>query len=91
MAAQLVAPRAVLSSTELVSYARETYNSLFGIVDSNERRGTCSDRLYGLVVRVPGSRPRGLVLDSRRYLIFLVAVGLERGPLSLVRINEELQ
>jgi hypothetical protein len=27
---------------------------------------------------------------SRRYQIFRVAVGLERGPLSLVRINEEL-
>jgi hypothetical protein len=28
--------------------------------------------------------------DSRRYKIFCVAVGLERGSLSLVRINEEL-
>jgi hypothetical protein len=28
--------------------------------------------------------------DSRRYHIFYVTMGLERGPLSLVRINEEL-
>jgi hypothetical protein len=28
--------------------------------------------------------------DSRRYQIFLEVVGLERGPLSLVRITEEL-
>jgi hypothetical protein len=39
------------------------------------------DRLCGLVVRV--------ATDSRRYLIFRV-VGLERGPLSLVSITEEL-
>jgi hypothetical protein len=31
-----------------------------------------------------------LGFDSRRHQIFLVAVGLERGPLSPVRINEEL-
>jgi hypothetical protein len=48
------------------------------------------DRLCGLVVRVSGYRLRGPGFDSRRYLIFLVAVGLERVPLSLVRINEEL-
>jgi hypothetical protein len=41
------------------------------------------DRLCGLVVRVP-------VFDSRRYQIFWEVVGLERGPLSLVRIIEEL-
>jgi hypothetical protein len=41
------------------------------------------DRRCGLVVRGP-------VFDSQRYQIFCVAVGLERGPLSLVRINEEL-
>jgi hypothetical protein len=29
------------------------------------------------------------MFDSRRYHIFLEAVSLERGPLSLVRINEE--
>jgi hypothetical protein len=45
------------------------------------------DRLYGLVVRVPGYSPG---FDSRRYQIFWEVVGLERGPLSLVRIIEEL-
>jgi hypothetical protein len=37
-----------------------------------------------------GCRPKGPGFDSRRDQIFLVAVGLERGSLSLVRINEEL-
>jgi hypothetical protein len=36
-----------------------------------------------LVVRVPGCRLRGLGCDSRCCHIFWVAVGLERGPLSL--------
>ena len=48
------------------------------------------DRLCGLVVRVSGYRYRGLWFDSRRYQIFWVVVGLERGPLSLVRSIEEL-
>jgi hypothetical protein len=42
------------------------------------------------VVRVPGCTPRGPGFDSQRYQIFRIAVGLEQGPLSLVRINEEL-
>jgi hypothetical protein len=42
------------------------------------------------VVRVPGYRSRGPEFDSRRYQIFWEVVGLERGPLSLVRIIEEL-
>jgi hypothetical protein len=37
----------------------------------------------GLVVRAPG-------FDSRRYQIFLVVVGLECDPLSLMRIKEEI-
>jgi hypothetical protein len=41
------------------------------------------DRLCGLVVRVPGYRPRGHGFDSRRCQIFWEVVGLERGPLSL--------
>jgi hypothetical protein len=41
-----------------------------------------NDRLCGLVVRVSGCYPRGPGFDSRRYQIFWVAVGLERGPLS---------
>jgi hypothetical protein len=53
-------------------------------------QGPLSDCLCGLVVRVPGCIFRGPGFDSRRYQIFWVAVGLKRGPLSLVRINEEL-
>jgi hypothetical protein len=50
-----------------------------------------SDRLCGLVVRVPGYRSIGTGVDSRRYQIFFWdVVGLERGPLSLVMITEEL-
>jgi hypothetical protein len=48
------------------------------------------DRLCGLVVRVPTYRSRGPGYDSRFYQISCVAVGLEWGPLSLVRINELL-
>jgi hypothetical protein len=48
------------------------------------------DGLCGLAFRVPGCRHRGPGFDSRRYQIFWVAVGLERGPLSLVGMNEEL-
>jgi hypothetical protein len=44
----------------------------------------------GLVVRVSGYRSRGRGFDSRRFQIFWKAAGLERGPLSLVRITEEL-
>jgi hypothetical protein len=42
------------------------------------------------VVRLPGCKPRGFGFDYRRYRILFVAVGLERGPLSLVTINEEI-
>jgi hypothetical protein len=47
-----------------------------------------SDRLCGLVVRVPGYRGRRF--DSRRYHIFWEVVGLERGPFWLVSVTEEL-
>jgi len=50
----------------------------------------CIDRLCGLVVRVSGYRYRGPGFDSWLYQIFWVVVGLERGPLSLVRSIEEL-
>jgi hypothetical protein len=42
------------------------------------------------VVRVSGYRSRGPGFDSRHYQIFWKIVGLERSPLSLVRIIEEL-
>jgi hypothetical protein len=42
-----------------------------------------------LKCRLPGYRSRGPGFNSRRYQIF-GGVGLERGPLSLVRIIEEL-
>jgi hypothetical protein len=48
------------------------------------------DRLFGLVIRVPAYRSRGPGFDSRRYQIFWEVAGLELGPLSLVRITEEL-
>jgi hypothetical protein len=44
----------------------------------------------GLVVTVPGYRSRDSGFDCRRYQIFWEVVGLELGPLSLVRIIEEL-
>ena len=52
--------------------------------------GLFCDRLCGLVVRVSGYRYRGPGFHPRRYQIFRVVVGLERGPLSLVRSIEEL-
>jgi hypothetical protein len=42
------------------------------------------------VIIVPGYRYRGPGFDSRHHQMFCVAVGLERVPLSLVRIIEEL-
>jgi hypothetical protein len=48
------------------------------------------DRLCGQVVKVPGYRSRGHGFDSRRYWTFWEAVGLERGPFSLVSATEEL-
>jgi hypothetical protein len=48
------------------------------------------DRPCGLGVTVPGYRYRGPGFDSRRCQIFWAAVGLARGPLSLVRTIEDL-
>ena len=48
------------------------------------------DRLCGLVVRVSGYRYRGLRFESRRYQIFSVVVGLERGPLCLEKSIQEI-
>jgi hypothetical protein len=49
-----------------------------------------TDRLCGLVVKIPGYRSRGHGFDSQHYQIFWEVVGLERGPLSLVSTTEEL-
>jgi hypothetical protein len=49
-----------------------------------------TNRLCGLVIRVPGYRPRSPGFHSQCYQIFWEVVGLERGPLSLVHTIEEL-
>jgi hypothetical protein len=49
-----------------------------------------SDRLCGLVFTVPDYRSKGSGFDSRRYQIFGEVLGLKRGPLSLVKMIEEL-
>ena len=49
------------------------------------------DRLCGLVVRVSGYWYRGPGFDPRRYQIFWVVVGLERGPLSLVSLVRSIE
>jgi hypothetical protein len=49
-----------------------------------------TDRLCGLVVRVPAYRSRGLGFDFRSYQIFLDVVGLEQGPLRVVSTIEGL-
>jgi hypothetical protein len=54
------------------------------------RKKWAEDRLCGLMVRVPRCRSRDHGFDSRCYQIFLEVVGLERCPLSLVSITEEL-
>ena len=46
------------------------------------------DRLCGLVY---GYRYRGPGFDPRRYQIFWVVVGLERGPLSLVSLVRSIE
>jgi hypothetical protein len=43
------------------------------------------------VVRVSVYRYRGPRFDSRRYQIFWVVVGLERGPLSLVNLVRSVE
>ena len=49
------------------------------------------DRLCGLVVRVSGYRYRGPGFEPRRYQLFWVVVGLERGPLSLVSLMRSIE
>ena len=49
------------------------------------------DRLCGLVFRVSGYRYRGPGFDPRRYQIFWVVLGLERGPLSIVSLVSSIE
>jgi hypothetical protein len=65
------------------------HNICYGITACLESMNRKQERLCGIVVTVPGcSEVMGSI--PRRYQIFWVAVGLERGPLSLVSINKEL-
>jgi hypothetical protein len=50
----------------------------------------CQTPLPPSVVRVPGYRPRGPGLDSRRYQILWVVGGLQQGLISLLSTIEEL-
>jgi hypothetical protein len=52
--------------------------------------GLLSDLLCSLMIVVRCCRHRGPGFDSQLYQIFRVVVGLERGPLSIASINEEL-
>jgi hypothetical protein len=67
----LLALTSLNSPSQLMKIGKWLYITLVG-----------SHRLCGLVVRVPGCWPRGPGFDYRRYQIFWVVVGLERGPLS---------
>ena len=77
------------SSKAALNKTKTLFVSKLGL-DLRKKVVNCWDRLCGLVVRVSGYRYRGLGFDSRRYQIFRVVLGLERGPLSLVRSIEEL-
>jgi hypothetical protein len=60
---------------------------LLAITDIFHEHVSNIDRLCGLV---SGYRSRGPGFDPQRFQIFWEAVGLERGPLSLVSTTEEL-
>jgi hypothetical protein len=47
-------------------------------------------RLCGLLIIVPDNKSRRPGFDYGRYQIFWELVGLERGPLSFMKIIEEL-
>jgi hypothetical protein len=49
-----------------------------------------TDSFCGLVARVPGFKSRGPEFESLCNMIFWEVVGLERGPLNLMKIIEEL-
>jgi hypothetical protein len=71
--------------------SEELSASFIRVTRIGELRTTLAVTRNGLAVRIPGCQPRSLGFDSRRYHIFCVAMGLERGPLSLERINELFQ
>jgi hypothetical protein len=50
----------------------------------------CASTFSDLAARVPGCRSIGPELYYRNYQIFLDVAELERGPLSHLRITEEL-
>jgi hypothetical protein len=77
-----------ISDSEFVAYDQN--NVFYKVVLINDLIVPSEDRLCGLVVRVLGYRSRGPGFDFRRYQIFWEVVGLKQGPLSLVRIIEEL-
>jgi len=79
----------MLDNSELPYENLKSYH-IFPQCISTVKLKMVSHRLCGLVVRVSGYRYRGPGFDPRRYQIFWVAVGLERGPLSLMRSIEEL-
>jgi hypothetical protein len=64
--------------------------TLFLLLPNIQHRNACVDRLCGLEVKVFGYVFRGLECDSRCYQIAGEVVSPERGPFSLVRINELL-
>jgi hypothetical protein len=66
---------------------RAIKNLMMFIIHSSLSNKDC---LSGIVVRVTDNSLRGPGFDFRPYQSFWVAVGVERGPLSLVRINERL-
>jgi hypothetical protein len=83
---QYLPPKRRLTFNELHGVIHFKVNNIFDFFPS----ACTTDRLCGLVVRVPGYRSRDPGFGVRRYQIFCEVVGLERGPLSLVSRIEEL-
>jgi hypothetical protein len=85
---QIITHPLILSSTQGHSWDRGRFKgpSVWG----RPRPVAAQDRLCGLVVGVPGYRSRVPGFYSLLYQIFWEVVGLERGPLRLMKTNEEL-
>jgi hypothetical protein len=97
VAAQMAVYQEGFSSMEIVSSVSSIYfgNASLNCFKIQKIRyllliWLISDRLCDLVIRVPAYRSRGPGLDFRLYQIFWEVVRLERSPLSLVSIIEEL-